>query len=56
MGDGAGGFSVAIDFTAGNSPQSVVIGDLNQDGKPDLAVANQNSNSVSVLINTSEMP
>jgi len=30
----------------------VAIGDFNGDGKPDLAVANQGSTSVSVLLNT----
>ena len=37
-------------FPAGASPSSVAIGDLNNDGKPDLAVANADSGSVSVLL------
>jgi Ca2+-binding RTX toxin-like protein len=40
------------DFTTGANPWSVAIGDLNGDGKPDLAIPNRNSNSVSVLMNT----
>ena len=36
----------------GSSPCSVSVGDLNGDGKPDLAIANFDSDSVSVLLNT----
>ena len=39
-------------FATGDTPLSVSIGDLNGDGKPDLAIANSYSNSVSVLLNT----
>jgi hypothetical protein len=42
-----------VDFTAGNKPYSVAIGDLDGDGKPDLAVANFLGSSVSVFRNTS---
>src|SRR3989338_4482613 len=45
-------FSPKTDFTTGSDPYSVSIGDFNGDGKPDLAVANLNSNMVSVLLNT----
>ena len=48
-----GSFATKVDFTTGTSPNSVVIGDIDGDGKPDLAVANNASNSVSVLRNTS---
>lgn len=34
----------------GSSPESVVAADLNGDGVPDLAVANANSSSVSILL------
>jgi hypothetical protein len=51
LGNGAGGFGRAKHFgTGGNFPDAVAIGDLNGDGKPDLAVANHNSNNVSILL------
>ena len=53
LGDGTGAFGSATDFAVGASPASVAIGDLNGDGKPDLAVANIGSNTVSILLNTS---
>jgi photosystem II stability/assembly factor-like uncharacterized protein len=46
-------FAPKVDFVTGASPVSVSIGDLDGDGKPDLAVANNVSNTVSVLRNTS---
>ena len=49
----ANSFAAKVDFTTGTSPRSVAIGDLDGDGKPDLAVANATSNTVSVLHNTS---
>jgi gliding motility-associated-like protein len=44
--------SAKVDFALGSGPQTVVIGDIDGDGKPDLATANQNSNNISVLRNT----
>ncbi|MEG3990491.1 FG-GAP-like repeat-containing protein [Microcoleus sp. S28C3] len=46
------GFAPQVDFPSGSSPSSVSIGDINGDGKPDLAVANSGSNTVSILLNT----
>jgi hypothetical protein len=43
-------FAEPVQFGTGSRPQSVAIGDLNGDGKPDLAVANWGSNTVSVLL------
>jgi len=44
-------FAAKVDYGAGTGPRSVAFGDFNLDGKPDLAVANQLSNTVSVFIN-----
>src|SRR5216110_413227 len=45
-------FAAKQDFATGANPLSVTVGDLNGDGKLDLAVANQGSTTVSVLLNT----
>src|SRR5205814_31546 len=44
-------FAPKADYGAGTNPYSVAVGDFNLDGKPDLAVVNQFSNTVSVFIN-----
>ncbi len=50
----ASSFAGKVDFTTGSNPQgSIAIGDIDGDGKPDLAVTNVYSNSVSVFRNTS---
>ncbi|MEG5013182.1 DUF4347 domain-containing protein, partial [Microcoleus sp. B4-C5] len=46
------GFPTHVTFATGISPISLSIGDINGDGKPDLAVANRDSNNVSILLNT----
>lgn len=46
-------FATNVDFAAGANPQTVAIGDVDGDGKVDLAVTNQGSNTVSVFRNTS---
>ena len=43
-------FDPAVNFLVGTSPWSVVIDDLNGDGKPDLAVTNEHSDDISVLL------
>ena len=49
---GAISYAVKIDFATGANPYSVAIGDLDGDGKADLAVANSGSNTISVFRNT----
>ena len=43
-------FIARADLEVGTNPRSVAVGDFNGDGRPDLAVANGNSNAVSVLL------
>jgi len=62
IGNGDGSFGAKTDYPTGLSPYKVVIGDLNGDGKPDLATANvfrshhdepqYRSHTVSVLLGT----
>jgi hypothetical protein len=51
LGAGSGGFGAATNFTVGDRPRSLAIGDLDNDGAPDLAVANSFSDNLSVLLN-----
>lgn len=46
-------FNPKVDFSAGNDPRRLTVGDLNEDGRPEIVVANQQSYSVSVFENTS---
>jgi hypothetical protein len=45
-------FAPKVDFLAGARPTSVSIGDINGDGKRDVAVMNRDSDTTSILINT----
>ena len=38
-------------FTVGSGPFSVAAGDFNGDGKPDMAVANINANTLTIMLN-----
>jgi hypothetical protein len=57
LGNGDGTFGAAIDFgSGGKDSTSLAVADVNGDGKPDLVVTNEESNSVNVLFNTSITP
>ncbi|MGC1781930.1 MAG: FG-GAP-like repeat-containing protein [Acidobacteriaceae bacterium] len=45
-----GAFGAAVSYPVGKDPYQVAIGDINNDGYPDLAVTNYASNSVTVLM------
>jgi hypothetical protein len=51
-GNGNGTFASHVTYAVGTSPYAVTAGDFNGDTKPDLAVANLSSNTVSILIGT----
>jgi len=52
LGDGAGGFKPAAGspFAAGNEPNDLAIGDINNDGNLDLAFANHDTTYLTVLV------
>ncbi|HMK48751.1 MAG TPA: VCBS repeat-containing protein, partial [Thermodesulfovibrionales bacterium] len=43
-------FEAAMNFNVGRGPSSVVTGDFNGDGRIDLAVANEGSEDISILL------
>ncbi len=45
-----GTFQAAVNYPVGAGPRFVAAGDFNGDGRPDLAVANQDGNNVSILL------
>jgi hypothetical protein len=47
---GNGTFGAAVSYPVGKDPYQVAIGDINNDGYPDLAVTNYASNSVTILM------
>ncbi|MGD1916143.1 MAG: FG-GAP-like repeat-containing protein [Phycisphaerales bacterium] len=51
LNDGAGAFGPEVRYTAGDSPSSLALGDLDGDGDHDLAVANASGDDLSVLRN-----
>jgi hypothetical protein len=45
-----GTFQAAVNYPVGAGPRFIAAGDFNGDGRPDLAVANQDGNTVSILL------
>jgi YD repeat-containing protein len=53
-GDGNGNFGTQTNYTVGYRAVSVVVGDINKDGKNDIVTANgSSSNNISVLLSSS---
>jgi len=51
LGNGDGTFQPAVNYdTLGAGPSALSVGDFNNDGKPDVALANSQSNSVSIFL------
>lgn len=48
----AADFKTSINLQTGQRPSCVVIGDIDGDGKPDLLIANNTGNTISVFRNT----
>jgi len=44
-------FLPKVDFTVGNGPRAVAVGDLDGDGNPDLVTANTSANTISIRRN-----
>jgi len=49
-------FAPKADYTVGTAPNGVALSDVDGDGRLDLLVANEQSNTVSVLLNTTLLP
>ena len=49
-GHGNGTFAAAVDYAVGDQPTSLAVGDVNGDGRLDLAVANAATQDVSLLL------
>jgi hypothetical protein len=50
LGNGDGTFGSAVNYAAGTGPSGVGVGDFNEDGNLDLAVADRTGNNMSILI------
>ena len=50
LGDGAGGFTSAGSFAAGNRVEAVAVADMDADDTLDLVTANREGDSISVLL------
>jgi FG-GAP-like repeat/Abnormal spindle-like microcephaly-assoc'd, ASPM-SPD-2-Hydin len=50
IGNGDGTFQAAQDYPVSGAPAAVTLGDFNNDGKADLAVANRGSDALTILL------
>jgi hypothetical protein len=50
LNQGDGTFGVPVAYAVGTAPDGLIVGDFNEDGRPDLAVANAGSNNVTLLL------
>lgn len=48
--------TTATPIPVGNNPNSIVVGDFNKDGLPDLAVSNSGNGTIGLLLNTPTDP
>lgn len=51
LGMGDGTFAAKVDYPTGGQPLSLAVGDLNGDGRMDLAITNDNAR-LTVFLNT----
>ncbi len=50
LGNGDGTFQAAVAYSAGGTPTSVTVADVNKDGKPDLIVSDTVGGAVAILL------
>ena len=48
--NGDGTFATKVDYEVGSYPRDIAFGDIDGDGDIDIAVANQSSNTVSIIL------
>jgi hypothetical protein len=51
----ASSLATPVSFTTGNTPYRLALGDIDMDGKLDIAVSNFNANTVSLYLNTTSV-
>jgi hypothetical protein len=57
LGNGDGTFQHAAHFAVNaDGPVQVIVADFNLDGKPDVATVNEDSSTISILLNTTPFP
>jgi hypothetical protein len=56
LGDGKGNFTAVSSPLAGLDPYSIVVGDFNNDGMLDFAAADLGANTVSIVLQTPQVP